>query len=129
MLLFMRQGRPSDKPRTPFGQRLVQARERAGLTQQQLAEKLGTSQRALARWERDPIAFRPDQLTALANALGVSLDHLTGRAVLPPPASKEPRGKLRSVFEKARKLPRRQQDHVVEIVEAYVDRLASKASR
>jgi ribosome-binding protein aMBF1 (putative translation factor) len=58
----MKQGRPTTKPRTDFGQRLTEARERAGMTQQQLAEKPGTSQRAIARWERDSVALRPDQL-------------------------------------------------------------------
>ncbi len=79
MLSFMKQGRPTTKPRTDFGQRLADARERAGLTQQQLADKLRTSQRALARWERDPVALRPDQLAVLADTLSVSLDHLIGR--------------------------------------------------
>jgi transcriptional regulator with XRE-family HTH domain len=128
MLLFMKPGRPSDKPRTVFGQRLAQAREQAGLTQQQLADKLGTSQRALARWERDPIALRPDQLTALAGILGVSLDYLAGLPDTPEPAPKGPPGKLRRVFEKARKLSRSQQNRIVEMVEAYVDRFSSKKS-
>ena len=39
MLSFMKQGRPTTKPRTDFGQRLADARERAGLTQQQLSLK------------------------------------------------------------------------------------------
>ena len=67
MLSFMKQGRPSTKPRTDFGQRMADARERAGLTQQQLAERRGTSQRAVAHWERDPVALRPDQIAAVAD--------------------------------------------------------------
>jgi transcriptional regulator with XRE-family HTH domain len=128
MLSLMKQGRPTTKPRTDFGQRLADARERAGFTQQQLADKLRTSQRALARWERDPVALRPDQLAVLANVLGVSLDHLIGRADPRQAMAKGPPGKLRLAFERAHKLPRNQQNRIVELVEAYVDRYASKAS-
>ena len=128
MLSLMKQGRPTTKPRTDFGQRVTEARERAGLTQQQLAEKLGTSQRAIARWERDSIALRPDQLFVLADALSVSLDYLIGRSQERQPAAKGPPGKLRLAFDKAHKLPRNQQNRIVELVEAYVDRYASKAS-
>jgi HTH-type transcriptional regulator, cell division transcriptional repressor len=128
MLIFMKPGRPSDKPRTAFGQRLTKAREQAGLTQQQLAEKLGTSQRALARWERDPIALRPDQLTVLASILGVSLDYLAGIPDAPEPAPKGPPGKLRRAFEKVRKLSRSRQNRIVEMIETYVDSFSSKES-
>jgi transcriptional regulator with XRE-family HTH domain len=128
MLSFMKQGRPTTKPRTDFGQRLADARERAGLTQQQLADKLRTSQRALARWERDPVALRPDQLFILADALGVSLDHLIGRADPRQATAKGPPGKLRLAFERAHKLPRHEQNQIVKFVEAYVSQYASKAS-
>jgi transcriptional regulator with XRE-family HTH domain len=128
MLSFMKQGRPTTKPRTDFGQRLTDARERAGMTQQQLAEKLGTSQRAIARWERDSVALRPDQLFVLADAIGVSLDYLIGRSQERQPAVKGPPGKLRQAFDKAHKLPRHEQNQIVKFVEAYADRYASKAS-
>jgi transcriptional regulator with XRE-family HTH domain len=127
MLLLMKQGRPTTKPRTDFGRRMADARERAGLTQQQLAEKLGTSQRAVAHWERDPVALRPDQIAAVADALNVTTDYLLGRPAKDQ-TPKGPPGKLRLAFEKAHKLPRNQQSRIVEFVEAYVDRYASKAS-
>ncbi len=128
MLSFMKQGRPTTKPRTDFGQRLADARERAGLTQQQLADKLRTSQRALARWERDPVALRPDQLAVLADTLSVSLDHLIGRADPRQATTKGPPGKLRLAFDKAHRLPRHEQNQIVKFVEAYADRYAAKAS-
>jgi transcriptional regulator with XRE-family HTH domain len=127
MLLLMKQGRPTTKPRTDFGRRMADARERAGITQQQLAEKLGTSQRAVAHWERDPVALRPDQIAAVADTLNVTTDELLGRSTKDR-TPKGPPGKLRLAFEKAHKLPRNQQSRIVEFVEAYVDRYASKAS-
>jgi HTH-type transcriptional regulator, cell division transcriptional repressor len=117
----MRTGRPAKHERTPFGERMAQAREQAGLTQDELADKLGLDQRVIAYWERRPVALRPNQLTALADALHVTTDFLLGREVkLPSP--KGPPGRLRQVFEKAYLLPRSQQSKIVEFVEAYVDR-------
>ena len=115
-------------PQLTAVQCVADAREHARLTQQQLADKLRTSQRALARWERDPVALRPDQLFILANALGVSLDHLIGRADPRQATAKGPPGKLRLAFERAHKLPRHEQNQIVKFVEAYVSQYASKAS-
>lgn len=119
-------GRPAQRPRTRFGERLAAARELAGLTQVQLAEKLGTAQSNVASWERETVALRPEQLTAISDALNVSADYLLGRANARHPAPKGPHGKLRQVFEKANQLPRHQQNKIIEFVEAYVDRHTSK---
>lgn len=112
----MRTGRPSDRPRTQFGERLYQLREAAGLTQAQVAEKLGISHRAYAFWEREPTAIRAEQLAILADLFQVSADLLIGRDA-PKPRSGGPTGKLRQVFDNAAKLSRRQQQRVIEVVE------------
>jgi hypothetical protein len=75
----------------------------------------------VAYWEREPDALKSHQLAALADILGVTGDYLLGRQDAKPPA-KAPPGKLRQVFEKAYRLPRHQQNKIVEFVEAYVDR-------
>jgi transcriptional regulator with XRE-family HTH domain len=118
----MRTGRPAKYDRTPFGERMAQAREQAGLTQDDLAAKLGLDQRVIAYWERRPVALRPDQLTALADALSVTTDFLLGRDEAKPPTPKGPPGKLRQLFDKAYRLPRHEQNQLVKFVEAYVDR-------
>jgi transcriptional regulator with XRE-family HTH domain len=122
----MAAGRPAKQARTTFGERLASARERAGLTQLQLAEKLGTSQRVITYWEREPVALRAEQLAALAGALGVTTDFLVGR-VASKPRGQGPAGKLRQVFEKASQLPRHQQNKVAEFVEAFVERQSKPA--
>jgi transcriptional regulator with XRE-family HTH domain len=53
-------------------------REQAGLSQQQLADRIGLTQRAYAYWERHPVALRPDQLLKVADALNVSVEDLVG---------------------------------------------------
>lgn len=118
-VLDMTAGRPAKQPRTPFGERIALAREQAGLTQQQLAEKAGTIQRVVSSWEREPVALRADQLSALADALGVSIDFLLGRQNLKQRGG--PVGKVRQVFERVSKLPRHQQNKVAEFVEAFVN--------
>jgi len=122
MILAMPAGRPPKFPRTALGERMASAREKLGLTQLALGEKLGVSQRVVANWERKPVALRADQLAALAEALGVTGDYLLGRQDAKASGHKGPPGKLRQVFEKAYQLPRSQQNKIVEFVEAYVDR-------
>lgn len=115
----MKTGRPAKHPRPPFGERLHALREAAGLSQAQVAEKLGLAQRSYSQWERRAVALRHDQLEALAEALGISLAELIGAAESKPRGS-GPAGRLRQVFESASKLPRHQQAKVAEFVEAFV---------
>src|SRR6266568_6549280 len=112
-------GRPTKRARTPFGERLAALREAAGLSQAQVADKLGITQPAYAYWEREPVALRAEQLAALADSLGVSADFLLGRQE-PKARGNGPSGKLRQVFEKASRLPRHQQGKVIEFLENYL---------
>ena len=112
-------GRPSKHPRPVFGERLNALREAAGLSQAQVADKLGIAQRTYSHWERRPVALRHDQLEALAGALGITLAELVGAPEAKSRGS-GPAGKLRQVFESASKLPRHQQAKVSEFVEAFV---------
>jgi transcriptional regulator with XRE-family HTH domain len=115
----MQTGRPSSRPRPPFGARLHTLREAAGLTQAQLADKLGISARAYAFWEREPISLKAEQIATLADVLGVTADEVVGRE----PSKRRgpgPAGRLRQVFTRASQLPRSQQTRVAEVVEALV---------
>jgi len=116
-------GRPTKMKRPSFGEGLAQTRQGAGLTQQQLAEKLDTTQRVITYWEREKVALRPEQLAALADALGVTADFLLGREIHQKRGN-GPAGKVRRVFDDVSKLPRRQQDKVVEFVSAFVKQYA-----
>lgn len=112
-------GRPSTHQRSRLGERIALLREQAGLSQQQLADKLGINQQMVAYWERRAATLRPEQLTALAEALRTSVDDLLGKAASKSRGS-GPAGKVRQVFERVSKLPRRQQQKIVEVVEALV---------
>jgi transcriptional regulator with XRE-family HTH domain len=109
--------RTIQKPRSPLGDRIVKARLRAGLTQKDLAEQLSVSQRAIAHWETNSVALRADQLAALADVLGVTVDYLMGREEGKSQKSMAA-GKARQVFEEVNSLPRAQQQRILDVVQA-----------
>jgi transcriptional regulator with XRE-family HTH domain len=114
-------GRPAKHPRSGFGARLVRVREDAGLSQLQLAEKMGITQQAVAHWERRGTAVRSDTLAKLASALGVApadlLDAPTAKVRTSPAA---PVGRARQIFEAVSRLPRRQQEKIFDIIQPFV---------
>jgi transcriptional regulator with XRE-family HTH domain len=112
-------GRPTERKRTAFGERLVAARETAGMSQRELADKLGMKQRALCWWEREPVALRPEQLTILANVLDVTADQLLGRNIEKKRGT-GPTGKAKKVFDAVSRLPRHHQEKIVAVVESFV---------
>ena len=117
----MQTGRPPKYERPPQGKRIAKMREQAGLSQQQLADALGVKQQMIAYWERRAVTLRPEQLASLAETLKVSVDDLLGK---PKKTARGtgPTGKMRQLFETASKLPRRQQEKIVEFVEPYIER-------
>jgi ribosome-binding protein aMBF1 (putative translation factor) len=56
-----------------FGDRLAAAREAAGLSQSDLAQRLGVKTRVIEHWEADAKEPRANRLQMLAGMLGVSL--------------------------------------------------------
>ena len=70
--------------RATFGDRLTFAREAAGLSQDDLARRLGGEVERLARWEADTDEPRANRLQLIAGMLGVSLAWLlTGEGDAP----------------------------------------------
>ena len=64
-----------------MAKRLADRRRQAGLTQEALAEKLEVSRQAVSKWERSESSPDTDNLIALAQLYGVSLDELLYRDV------------------------------------------------
>ena len=112
-------GRPPSRERTALGERIAQARHQAGLSQIEVARQVGVSQRVVAYWEREAVSLRADQLDALASALGLSADALLGRRGAET-RSAGPVGRTRRAFEALSRLPRRQQQKIVEVVETLI---------
>ena len=63
-----------------FSERLKDLRKQAGLTQVDVAEKLGISQPAFASWERGVKKPTQENLVKIAQILNVSVDYLVGNS-------------------------------------------------
>lgn len=80
--------------------RLVELRKEHKLSQEALAERLGLSRQSISKWERAEASPDTDNLIALAEVYGITLDQLLGnseanaqpqpQADEPPKAEKEP---------------------------------------
>jgi len=112
-------GRPTQKPRSQLGDRLARAREQAGISQVELARRMGTSQQTVAYWERKAVSLRSDVIVKLAEILEVSADDILGTAAGKSRTAK-PSGKARQLFDAVSRLPRRQQDKIISILEPFV---------
>ena len=62
-----------------FGKKIATERKKKGYSQNELAKKVGTISVTIGRYERDEIKPSIDIASKLADALGVSLDYLTGK--------------------------------------------------
>jgi transcriptional regulator with XRE-family HTH domain len=120
-------GRKLRKPRPPQAARLVALRKATGLSQAELARLVGEPQANIAFWERTDKPPRSDVLPKLADALGVRIEELLD-AHAPPARRALPAGQIRRVFDEVQKLPRRQQQKVLEVVSAIVEQFKRKAS-
>lgn len=121
--------RKLSKPRPAQGAHLAALRVAAGLSQTELAAAVGEPQTNIAFWEQSAKPPRSDVLPRLAKVLGVSVEHILTPASAPPRRTAgAPVGRMQKVFDEVARLPRRQQDKVIEFVEAFVDRYRRKAS-
>lgn len=59
-----------------LGEKLKEARKKAGISQEQLSEKLGVSRSAVAKWETDNGIPDIDNLKTVSRLLNVSIDYL-----------------------------------------------------
>ncbi len=65
-----------------MGKRISELRKHKGMTQEQLAQKVGVTAQAVSKWENDLSCPDISILPQLAEALGVTTDELLGRAPL-----------------------------------------------
>ncbi|MFC5186766.1 helix-turn-helix transcriptional regulator [Actinomadura harenae] len=74
--------------------RLAHRRRAMGLTQEQLADRVGTERTTIGRWERAETAPYPYQLPRLAQVLGMTLDELDDLLGEGEPVEEESNGRL-----------------------------------
>jgi transcriptional regulator with XRE-family HTH domain len=112
--------RKLSKPRPAQGAHLAALRQAAALSQAELARLTGEPQQNIALWEQSNNPPRSDAIPKLAQALGVRVEDLFA-SKSPPPRRNGPVGKVRKLFDEVSKLPRRQQDKIVEFLSPIVD--------
>lgn len=100
-----------------LGQRLAAARKAQGLTQQQLAERLGISQQTLAHYEVGRLRVAVAMLPALAKELNVAVDVLIGGSNGTGKGKRGPTPRLQQQLEQVRQLPRAKQRFVIEMLD------------
>lgn len=99
--------------------RIADIRKRQGLTQVQVAEKLGTSQGNYALYETGARGVSLKLLPKVAEALDVDLEELLG---LEPskPKKRGPSSQLEKRFQQVAKLPMSKQKKILEVVDALI---------
>ena len=116
--------RHSDVKRTAFGTRLFNARKARGITQQELADKIGITKRMVANYEGISDGPTIERLTELAKALGVTVSYLLGESPLKNIEPEVP-PTLRKHIDTLKNLPPKDQKKVLE----YTDLLGSANDR
>lgn len=113
-------GRPATKPAPPFGQRLQALRKERGLSQAELADRLGVSRQMVEYYERRALNPSVGFVADAARVLGVPQaalldDEHTPRKKPGPPSQ------LEEKLVEARKLPRRKQEILVRMIDAFLE--------
>ena len=106
---------------TGFGVRLAQLRQERGITQVQLAEAAGTTQRAISYYENEAGYPPVDAIIRLADALGVSADELlgvrNGKHCIVKKEQQDPQDKrLWKKFRQVASLPEKDQRAVIRLI-------------
>jgi len=105
---------------TVKGSHLRKLREAAGLSLREVARQIGEQPSNLNYWETSGQLPRSNVLIPIAKVLGVTVEELLGESR--PKRILTPGGKVRKVFEAVTRLPRRQQEKIIEVIEALVER-------
>ena len=106
-----------------LGRRIARLRRDRGLTQVELAERLGVTQPAVSDYENDDIRLPADVVIQIARILGVSTDELLGlkETQAAPGASRNRR--LYRRLQEIEKLPRRDQQALLRTIEAFISKV------
>jgi transcriptional regulator with XRE-family HTH domain len=117
------------EPHTAFGKRLFALRKTRGLTQVQLAEALGTTQRVISYYETDAELPPSTAIIPLARVLEVSTDELLGlKPTEPNGNSSIQKQRLWKRFQKMEVLPTKDQRAVIRLINSLAGSSQAEAS-
>jgi transcriptional regulator with XRE-family HTH domain len=107
-------------PASDFGRRLLALRQERGLTQTQLADAIGSSQRAISHYETVAEYPPASVVVALADALRVSTDELLGKKRRPAPKEPPETRRLWRQFRQVMSLPEKDRRAIVRMINSLV---------
>lgn len=97
-----------------FGKRLLDTRKKRGISQEELAEKLGTKGPAIGRYERDEMKPSIEAAAKMADILNVSLDYLVGKTDM------ELDNSMISRIQEVTKMKPQDREHVFAMLDAFI---------
>jgi transcriptional regulator with XRE-family HTH domain len=103
-----------------FGQRLARLRKERGLTQSELASKMGLVQALVSEYERDKIRPYHEMVARFALALDVTTDELIGLNA-PKRKHKSPRLRLQKRMLQIEELPTHQQKILLRTIDTILN--------
>lgn len=102
-----------------IGERLARLRKERGITQVELAEKLGVAQPMISDYERGELRLHGQLIVELTQLLGVSADELLGLEQPRTSAGVRDRRLLRRI-QQLERLPRRDQQAILRTIDAFL---------
>jgi transcriptional regulator with XRE-family HTH domain len=110
-----------DKPfYKELGQRIATHRKSLGMSQAQLAEELGISQKTMGHYEVGRLRISVELLALLAKTLSVSVEELIDGSATKAKAKRGPASLLQRQIEQVESLPRTKQKFVSEMLETVI---------
>jgi len=119
MLVDVMAGRPPNTPAPPFGQKLAALRKERGITQAQLAERMGVARQVVDYYERRAENPSVDTIQKVAAVFAVEPAYfLDGKQL--EKRKPGPPSKLDEKLVEVRKLPRKKQEQLVRMIDAFL---------
>jgi transcriptional regulator with XRE-family HTH domain len=103
-----------------LGDRILQLRKNAGLTQTELAEKIGVSKSQYLRYENKNVQPPANIMNLLAEHLGTSVDYLINGDKTEKAKANIKNADLLQKFKEVDALPEDEQSVIVKVISAYV---------
>lgn len=103
-----------------FGERLVSVRKKKKISQDELAKAIGVHAPVIGRYERDEVKPSIEVAARIAQALGVSLDYLTGNSNLELDAD------VIKKIQEIQRLPEKDRDHLFYVIDNILQNVKAK---
>ena len=105
-----------------IGERIAKLRKEKGITQIEMAERLGVSQPVVSDYERGAIRLHGELILELAKIFGTSTDEILGLTAAEKSSPSVRNRRLLRRVQAIDQLPRRDQEALLRTIDAFLDR-------